>query len=490
MQMLALLLVVVMLAGGCRDGAVGKMAGRQPRQQPSSEAMRGPSRVTATPPTPANLTTNEPVHFGADLLWFGANPSRTNSQVLSTFGRMVDELGMRAVRFDVYWGLLEPERGRYDWTITDQLVNSVDKDTEILFTLYSTNKWGSKYSECREMARQKRGANLYNKPPSSIPLNMSDYRKFLEQIVNRYEGRVKYWQIENEIYGSVFPRPELRQMPSQCQHANRFWLGSMEEYLEMLKESYKTIKKADPQATVFASSFTFEPWPLRRDNPFLLYILDKGRDYTDLIDVHLYLGVYEDPEKIAWLRGKMRGLGYSKPVWVTEVGQVDLEYYGERYVSQVTSPQWITLQAEETVKRYVLAFASGVDRVFQLRISPYTDQERRESRWTHMSLTYDKMGSRKRPSFYALKTMVDKLEGFSEIKRISPTKYQFIVKGKPVFVLWTDQGQETFDMSAMVRGENVWLTEPFSAEGKPVTRTVAANAIRLSPSPVFVEPMQ
>ncbi|GAB4339390.1 MAG: hypothetical protein Kow0099_14380 [Candidatus Abyssubacteria bacterium] len=447
------------------------------------EPARIPSRYTATPPTPAHITTTESVHFGADLLWFGANPSRTNPQVLSTFGRMVDDLGIRSVRFDVYWGLLEPQRGRYDWTLTDQLVNSVDRNTEIVFTLYSTSEWGSKYNECREMARERRGIDVYNRPPSSIPLRMSDYANFLERIVNRYEHRVKYWQIENEVYGSVF-----REIP-KCGHVNRFWVGTTQEYLTLLRESYMTIKQADPQATVFASSFTFEPWPLRKDNPFLTYILDAGRHYTDLIDVHLYLGVHEDPEKIAWLLAKLRGLGYSKPIWSTEVGQIDIEYYGERSVNQMTSQQMLTLQAEETVKRYVLAFASGVDRVFQLRISPYTDRER-ESRWTHMSLTYDKMGSRKRPGYYALQTTIDKLEGFSEIKRISPTKYQFIVRGSPVFVLWTDQGQETFDMSAMVREELVRRTEPFSVEGPPTTQTERADSVRLTSIPAFFEPLE
>jgi GH35 family endo-1,4-beta-xylanase len=394
---------------------------------------------------------------------------------------MVKSLKFRSVRFDVYWGLLEPERGRYDWTLTDQLVNSVGEGTEIVFTLYSTSEWGSMYNDCRELARERRGINVFNKPPSSIPLEMADYTDFLQKITSRYKNRVKYWQVENEVYGSVF-----RNIP-RCQHANRFWVGTMEEYLDLLKASYVTIKGVDPTAKVFASSFTFEPWPLKRENPFLLYVLDQGRNYTDLIDVHLYLGVNEDPEKIAWLLEKLRDLGYKKPIWATETGEIDIEYYGPSFAGTLSSQSELRLQAQETVKRYVLAFASGVDRVFQLRLNPYGAQERADSRWAHMGLTYDESGLKKKPSYYAMEVIIQKLEGFTEIRRLSSTRYQFTVKGRPVFVLWSAQQKEIFDMSGLVQSEKVRVTETVALGAPPSTAIVPASGVVLTPDPVIVE---
>ena len=85
------------------------------------------------------MKSGERIHFGADLLWYGANTSRTNPQALSTFSRLINDLGIKSVRFDVYWGLIEKEKGLFDWMLTDDLVAAVGEDVEIVFTLYCTS---------------------------------------------------------------------------------------------------------------------------------------------------------------------------------------------------------------------------------------------------------------------------------------------------------------------------------------------------------------
>ncbi len=468
--------LLLLLICGCLNRSA-----RAEKEEESNNPPHHPSAQTSEPTSPRQIISDERIHFGADLLWYGANRSRTNPQVLSTFSRLVKELGIKSVRFDVYWGLIEKDKGRFDWKLTDDLVDTVDEDTEILFTLYSTSRWGSKYNNCREIARDRRGANVYNKPPSSIPLQLEDYGNFLDRIVERYKGRVKYWQIENEVYGSAFRNIK------GCGHANRFWIGTMQEYLTLLRESYLRIKRADPKATVFASSFTFEPWPLKRENPFLAHVMDEGRHYTDLLDLHLYLGIYEDPAKIDWVRKKVAALGLQKRFWSTESGQVDIAYHRNRFNNSIDSKEELKLQAEETVKRYVLAFASGVERVFHLRLSPFSDQEPADSRWSHMGLTFDKQGLKKKPGYYAMETTIRKLEGFSSIERMGPTSYRFTVRGKPVLVLWADRDERIIDVSDIIDAKTARVTQTVSLDGAPSIQAVPAERIVVGSAPVFVE---
>ena len=74
-------------------------------------------------------------NFGGNLLWYGVQPWRTTPETLSAFQDIFANVGMEIARFDIYWGKLEPQRGVYDWTITDELLSTVDQNTPVLFIL-------------------------------------------------------------------------------------------------------------------------------------------------------------------------------------------------------------------------------------------------------------------------------------------------------------------------------------------------------------------
>ncbi|GAB4335463.1 MAG: hypothetical protein Kow0099_07940 [Candidatus Abyssubacteria bacterium] len=440
--------------------------------------------------TPAELGQGEKIvarterHFGGDMLWYGIQSERTNPRTLEIFKKQFQTLGMEIARFDVYWGLTEPKKGVFNWDLTDDLVNTVSPDTEILMTLYSTNAWGSKYNECRELAEKQVKRSVINEPPSSLPNNMEDYIDFLEAIVSRYKGRVKYWQIENEIFGAKTRTP-------QCPPINRFWLGTPEEYLQLLKTSYQTIKRVDPTATVFASSYTFEPWNGTLTE-FYRYILDKGRNYTDLWDLHLYLGVAEDPQKIQAVKNEMKRLGYSKPLWSTESGEIDIDYAKyKRFKGNLTAREALKYQSEDLVKRYVQAFGEGVEKVFRLRVSPLGSREGPENRWSHMSLTNDQEGNNRRPAYYTYQIMYSKLARFDTVQRLSSGLYKFTVDGKTVVVAWSDSGQKTLDLSSHFPNSQVKLThiitEPGATNRDAKTETTSPRQVAVGQAPIFIE---
>jgi sugar phosphate isomerase/epimerase len=89
-------------------------------------------------------------NFGGDLLWYGVHPWKTNNETLNGFQTIFEDVGMEIARFDIYWGKLEPEKGVYNWTLTDTLLSTVDEDIPILLTVFCTSRWGSKYNDYRE----------------------------------------------------------------------------------------------------------------------------------------------------------------------------------------------------------------------------------------------------------------------------------------------------------------------------------------------------
>ena len=97
------------------------------------------------------------------------------------------ELGNHRTRFILSWDMFEPNQGQFNFYLPDQVINEhYDANICLILTLKCNSSWGTVSSTGEEA--------------SSLPLNWADYEIFLTTAVNRYKDKVKYWQIENEIY--------------------------------------------------------------------------------------------------------------------------------------------------------------------------------------------------------------------------------------------------------------------------------------------------
>jgi len=103
--------------------------------------------------------------FGASLLWYGAMADR--EQALAPFAKSFRALGLGIARYDIYRKLIEKVKGVCDWTIPDALVASTPPDVDIVFTVYCVSDWGSKYQECRALAKAEHPAGVYSSVPRS-----------------------------------------------------------------------------------------------------------------------------------------------------------------------------------------------------------------------------------------------------------------------------------------------------------------------------------
>jgi polysaccharide biosynthesis protein PslG len=136
------------------------------------------------------------------------------------------------------------------------------------------------------------------------PDDLADYGDFVEAVVNRYRGRIRYYQIWNEpnIY------PEWGERPV-----------SPEEYTELLKVGYTRVKAACPECVVLsgalAQTIPLGPRDLT-DLIFLQRMYDAGAgDYFDVLAMQGY-GLWSGPTD---RRMRPRVLNFSRPMYLREI---------------------------------------------------------------------------------------------------------------------------------------------------------------------------
>ncbi len=216
---------------------------------------------------------------------------------------LVDALNAKWVRSGVTWAKIEPSPGQYDWAHLDQVVNeSAQHHLRLLVTLRAYNPWAG----IRIPEKQ-------NHQAATPPKDMAQFARFVQAVATRYKGRGVCWQIENE--------PNL----------DVYWLGTREDYVELLKTAYAAVHEADPDATVVSAGIACEffehlgaPQPrLARLKGWFDAVLESKA--FDAIDMHNYF-IPEDGNQwritfggyIRTVKGWMKEKDVRAPLWITE----------------------------------------------------------------------------------------------------------------------------------------------------------------------------
>jgi hypothetical protein len=198
----------------------------------------------------------------------------------------IRKLGGGLVRVYVYWGQVEPEPGRFDWTVVDAILDQLDPAAETWVTVCSSSPWAT---------RQPSGFL-----PSSPAKNVDQYGRFVRELVGRCQGRVEYWQCNNE--------------PS---NTGLLWTGTAAEYVEQLNVFHQAVRAGDPAAAVVLGGCGYDVLASPEDSAarkFFDHVLDHGQDAFDLFSVHLYGDPHAIPDQVAQVRAMMRRHGYERPV--------------------------------------------------------------------------------------------------------------------------------------------------------------------------------
>jgi len=191
----------------------------------SGAPFRASAATTQAPPGFVGLVSD-------DAFW-GTDADPTRQRTMAT----ISGTGARVLRQSFYWSLIEPQPGRYDFSLYDGYVAAAaNANLSILPILFDPPAFRS--------ARPASGARRGTYPPA----NYSEFAFFAATLVRRYGPGGEFWQ----------RHPELPQLPIRSwQVWNEpnipvYWPSGPNpaEYAAMLRAVGQGIKAVDPGATV------------------------------------------------------------------------------------------------------------------------------------------------------------------------------------------------------------------------------------------------
>ncbi len=394
----------------------------------------------------------------------------------------------KAMGMGFSWGDIEPEppvngRHTYRWEPTDRLILEYQRAGFRHFHVYvkAMNRWASSHP-----VRPIGGGSSLPRPEC-----MEDYKAYLRALVQRYDTRhpdhapgllypVEYWEIEAE-WGTGF------------------WQGTLEEYLELLRAAYPTVKQANPMAKVILIGFflagvfeghpdpceitaTLAAMPAARRRTSEQYLADMRRllahpDLFDEVEFHSLSDWSEISGMARFLRQTMAQNGYEKPIWVGDVNYtasplmfwgVPVPPYTERQkpaieatLTALARPRhprhaeavaWLRAeQARGLVKKVVLAMAEGLAGIHignmkdegLFSVVPTITGTAAFQGLVDTTGPPARPGA-PRPAYHALALLVRTLSDFSNVEPLELSAgvraYRFTVRRRPVYVLWYDDG--------------------------------------------------
>jgi hypothetical protein len=448
----------------------------------------------------------------------------------------VKELGVSWLSLEphVVWFAIEQQPGVYDWSSVDvDIVQLQALGLDITMVLSpAINAFGEERQEIIEMKSSFPSETGFLREGHIDELQLYPHDETLPLWVNlvkaavdRYDGDgqddmpgLKY-AVRNWHFIEEYPIPELKDAAV---------------YTELLKTTYQAIKGEDPEAKVILAGlagnylryFAFmdgfitdedagvvdsekHPKAWWNLNPFWKNekkeyeaILEAGRDYFDIIDIHTYIIKENFMEgEIAYIKDAMQRYGYSKPIWIIEGGGPFKNYPGKKAVNSPGNPYFgfgsEKENAEFVVKLLAISAAQGIERQHWGLGLENTDEGYWDGPWKGMGLM-DPDEKYKKPSYYNYETMHDKLDGFTSVQDLSEGDlklFAFRVGDKDIHIAWKTGDSTTADLSAIFGDANVKVTKvvtELDANRNPVypeTEITGAEAVPLSLTPVFIELM-
>lgn len=242
----------------------------------------------------------------------------------------------------VDWASLEPERGKWDFKTLDKYVALAEQaGVEIVYVVGSSPAWAS--------ARPNEPSG-YRPGNAAEPKNIEDWRTYVRTVARRYKGRIKSYELWNEV------------------NVKGFYSGSKEKLVELAKVAYETLKEVDPDIVFVSPSVVGAGEHYWLDE----YFAKGGAKYLDVVGYHFYVPKYA-PEAmlpmIQEIQSMMRRYGLErKPLWNTEIGWWISNKTSSR--GQLVGPEadWRKLDgrlaAAYVARVLILSWPAGVSRVF------------------------------------------------------------------------------------------------------------------------------
>lgn len=244
------------------------------------------------------------------------------------------------------WRTIEPTEGQFRFDEAEAYVKECTKaGMDVLGVLGYPSRWAS--ADPGEAHRAKGG--YLARPDRWKPASLEAWGRYVRRTVERFKGRVKYWEIYNEVN---FHPPGLAASFS----------GTTEDYLDLIRVAWREAKAADPACQILSSGFSTEAEPTMP----IAFTKQGGARYCDIFNLHGYGGV----EACAPILAPFRKEKPDAPVWMTEQMWHELSDLNKRVYLAVA---WPLFYLEKGYARFL---NMGVREVFfdRTTFSPTLDQ--------------------------------------------------------------------------------------------------------------------
>jgi hypothetical protein len=234
----------------------------------------------------------------------------------------IASLGFTWIRIDIRWSGVQPHSSKqYNWKLYDPVVAAAGRyHLKVLGILDNAPAWAAQ-SGCTNRS-------------ACAPKDPAWFAAFAAQAAKHYKHSVQDWEIWNE------------------ENTNHFWSSkpNAKQYTQALKESYSSIKKANPAAFIVLGGMA--PVDTSDKNKidtvqFLQQLYKTGaKGSFDAVGYHPYtypstpFDAHTAWAKMSSIRSIMRAHGDgAKQIWITEYGAPTNGPDGSGFVSEARQAQ-------------------------------------------------------------------------------------------------------------------------------------------------------
>lgn len=229
--------------------------------------------VASTPDRSADIAAGPAKQWVSGPAWTlpaAPVPSKLFGVTINSATGAMPSFRVGAVRFwdgGTRWSEIQRQRGEFDWTVLDRLVNGAEKaGLPPLFVFGSTPKWASPAGS----------TGPYPDGTPAPPADLADWDRFVRAVVDRYRGRIEayeLWVLAND---------------------HRYYAGNVETLVEMTRRAGGIIRSSDPKAAVACPGMG-QLWTPEGVSFLRRFAELGGYDHCDVASVKLFQRQASDP---------------------------------------------------------------------------------------------------------------------------------------------------------------------------------------------------
>jgi hypothetical protein len=320
------------------------------------------------------------------------------------------ELNVGWERILFYWSEIQPKNAD-DWNtlhvLEEWLAEANAQQRTVLGLLKNTPAWAT---DGQPFSGVPRGLDL----PLDDPNNL--WAAYVGKVATYYAPRgVHHWVIWNE--------PEID--PGVYGHE---FSGSVAEYYRLLKVAYLVIKEIDPEATIHLAGWSYWHDPAFLDDFLAVATADPeaaaNNYFFDTLSLHIYFRVETVQSLVEIVQETQQKYGLDKPIWINETNaspNMDPLWPVDRpqFPTDLDQQAWYIVQA------HALGFVAGASHIGVYKLVDILLPEGGES------FGILRPNFSKRPAFFAYKTTIENLRGFTAVSQTQTDDYTLVTFERP-----------------------------------------------------------